>query len=576
MIRNNLRVILTNLFVSSFFFASCINQDYDLSKDIDLNIHVGGSELALPVGSTDSIKLSKIIKVDESDVLHLSGGEYSLLKEDVAAPVKVSVSSVAPINIPPIYLPTITLGQKSAYSSLRGASGSLSVAVPATSGVFELKRSGMPAEVSSIKKISVSSGSLVKVVVKFNLTGVSPLADVRFNNLVMTFPDFIISNQLNANNELVINDKVSGGLTKEIYISGFGFSHEADGALAIRNQLLQLEKNVSIEGGVVGTNLDATAITGDIKLETSIVVNPVTISEVEGQVDPSINVNINPVSFDIPKFLEDEAVTMDVENPMIRLTVNNEIDIPILISGVLKGYRNGVMVSQVAVKGTTANPIRIDASGKSVICLSKTGQGGPAGSRNYQIVDLNKLIEKIPNKIEFTLDANADQSVTHKIQLGKDYQVNIDYAVEVPFRFGSGLSIVYNDTIDGFNDDIKDLDVSSLSVTTTVENNIPLQLQMEAIPVGVDKSAISGLSVKVTGDIAPCDKDGKTQKSPLSIVLTETSSGAIKKLDGLLLKVTAKSSQTVNGMPLKETQYLRLTNIKAKVLGGLNVNLNDK
>ncbi|BEG99518.1 hypothetical protein [Bacteroides sedimenti] len=576
MTKNKLKVILTNLFISSFFFASCVNQDYDLSKNIDLNIHVGGSKLALPVGSTDSIKLNKIIKVDESDVLHLNGGEYSLLKEDVVSPVKVSVNSVAPINVAPINLPIITIGHASAYSELHSASGNLAVAVPLTSGVFELNRSGMPAELSSIKKIGISSAAQVKAVMKFNLTGVNPSADVRFNNLVVTFPDFVVSNQLNANHELILNDKVAGGLTKEIYINGFSFSCESGGALAIKNQLLQLEKNVSIAGNIVGTNLNASMVTGDIKLETSITVSPVVISEVEGMVDPTINVKVNPISFSIPEFLKDEAVTMDVENPMIRLTVNNEIDIPIIISGVLRGYRNGVALSQVDIKGTSVNPIRIDAAGKSVICLSRTGQGGPAGCKNYQIADLNKLIEKIPDKIGLVLNADADQSSTHKIQLGKDYYVNIDYAVEVPFKFGSGLSIAYNDTIDGFNDDIKDLDISSLNVTTTVENNIPLKLQMEAIPVGIDKKTISGLSVKVTGEIAPCDNNGKTQKSPITIELTEASDEAIKKLDGLLLKVTAKSPQTVNGMPLKESQYLRLTNIKAMAIGGLNLDLNKK
>lgn len=576
MTKNKLKVILTNLFISSFFFASCVNQDYDLSKNIDLNIHVGGSKLALPVGSTDSIKLNKIIKVDESDVLHLNGGEYSLLKEDVVSPVKVSVNSVAPINVAPINLPIITIGHASAYSDLRSASGNLSVAVPLTLGVFELNRSGMPAELTSIKKIGISSSAQVKAVIKFNLTGVNPSADVRFNNLVVTFPDFIVSNQLNVNHELVLNDKVSGGLTKEVYINGFSFNYESGGALAIKNQLLQLEKNVSIAGNIVGTNLNASVVTGDIKLETSITVSPVVISEVEGMVDPAINVKVNPISFSIPEFLKDEAVTMDVENPMIRLTVNNEIDIPIIISGVLRGYRNGVALSQVDIKGTSANPIRIDAAGKSVICLSRTGQGGPAGCKNYQIADLNKLIEKIPDQIELVLNADADQSSTHKIQLGKDYYVNIDYAVEVPFKFGPGLSIAYNDTIDGFNDDIKDLDISSLNVTTTVENNIPLKLQMEAIPVGIDKKTISGLSVKVTGEIAPCDNNGKTQKSPITIELTEASDEAIKKLDGLLLKVTAKSPQTVNGMPLKESQYLRLTNIRAMAIGGLNLDLNKK
>jgi hypothetical protein len=46
-------------------------------------------------------------------------------------------------------------------------------------------------------------------------------------------------------------------------------------------------------------------------------------------------------------------------------------------------------------------------------------------------------------------------------------------------------------------------------------------------------------------------------------------------LDGLLLKVTAKSTETVNGMPLKEDQYIRLKNIKARAASGMDYDLND-
>jgi hypothetical protein len=153
----------------------------------------------------------------------------------------------------------------------------------------------------------------------------------------------------------------------------------------------------------------------------------------------------------------------------------------------------------------------------------------------------------------------------------------MNYSVEVPFKFGSGLSIVYNDSIDGFNDDIKDLNVKSLIVTATVENNIPLALQLNATAVGINKNAgaLPGVSVKITGDIKSCAANGGAQESPITIELTETTDGAIKNLDGLLLKVTAKSTETVNGMPLKEDQYIRLKNIKARAASGMDYDLND-
>ncbi len=574
--KNNPNILLVSMFVLSLLLASCVDKDYDLSKDIDLTIHVGGNALALPVGSTDSIKLNKIIKVDESDVLHLSsGGEYSLLKEDVVDPINVTVPSVDPISMNPIFLSTL-LYQAGSNASSR-ASGSIDIPVSSDT-TFLLSRSGMPTEVSSIKTITIP-GNGAKANIRFNLTGVTSAVNFSFKNFKLTFPDFVVSPQLNSNHELILNEPLTSGLTKAIYITSYDFSHETGGALAIKNQLLQLEKKITVSGVITASNLNTSTVTGDVNLKTMINIEPATISEVEGKIDPAINVKIDPISLDIPDFLKDDAVTMDVQDPMIRLNVTNETAIPIILNGQLQGYRDGKLISSslVNVKGTEARPITVKASGQTMICLSRTGKSGTAGSDKYEIADLNNLIEKIPDQIKFTMNAHADQISTHKIQLGRNYAVKMDYAVEVPFKFGSGLSIVYNDSIDNLNKDIKDLDIKSISLTMTVENNIPLALKLEAIPVGLDKSAgaLPDISVLVTGEIKPCDASGKTQESPVSVKMT-TTSGAFKNLDGLMLKITATSTTTVNGMPLKESQYLRLKDIKAKASEGMDIDLNDK
>ena len=41
-------------------FSSCVNNDYDINGDIDFTITFGGSEFAIPGGSTEEIKLTKV------------------------------------------------------------------------------------------------------------------------------------------------------------------------------------------------------------------------------------------------------------------------------------------------------------------------------------------------------------------------------------------------------------------------------------------------------------------------------------------------------------------------------------
>ena len=64
--------------------VSCVDNKYDLDKDIDMTINVGGEHLAVPVGSTDTAFLSKIIEVEEGDILQPDAAThiYHLTKQD--------------------------------------------------------------------------------------------------------------------------------------------------------------------------------------------------------------------------------------------------------------------------------------------------------------------------------------------------------------------------------------------------------------------------------------------------------------------------------------------------------------
>ena len=68
--------------------SSCVDHDYDLGKDIDMTIQVGGEEFTIPSSSTDRLLLSQILNLDESSSIKpvetegqygLSVGDYVLV-----------------------------------------------------------------------------------------------------------------------------------------------------------------------------------------------------------------------------------------------------------------------------------------------------------------------------------------------------------------------------------------------------------------------------------------------------------------------------------------------------------------
>ena len=83
-------LLLTSLGITT----SCIDNSYDLNKDIDMTISAGGEHLAIPVGYTEKITLDKIIEIEEGDDLQLVDGEYHLLKGDDIEPSTTKVKDV--------------------------------------------------------------------------------------------------------------------------------------------------------------------------------------------------------------------------------------------------------------------------------------------------------------------------------------------------------------------------------------------------------------------------------------------------------------------------------------------------
>ena len=70
---NKRRLIKASLWttaLSPFFFASCVDDSYDLTKDIDMTITVGG-DLSIPGSGTEEFTLEEIMDLEDNSVVNL-------------------------------------------------------------------------------------------------------------------------------------------------------------------------------------------------------------------------------------------------------------------------------------------------------------------------------------------------------------------------------------------------------------------------------------------------------------------------------------------------------------------------
>jgi len=85
-----------------FLVCSCVDNNYDLNKEICTDVKIEGNRVSVPFGNLKAITLDSIVDVDDVDILEkCADGMYSISKEDSISPVEVDVDPVK-LNVDPM------------------------------------------------------------------------------------------------------------------------------------------------------------------------------------------------------------------------------------------------------------------------------------------------------------------------------------------------------------------------------------------------------------------------------------------------------------------------------------------
>lgn len=589
------RTLVGLLILSLVSTTSCIDNDYDLDKDIDLTITIGGDHLGFPTSNTEEITLKKIFDLDDDSDIKADAvtGDYSLKKEGNGEETNVTVDEVvisgSEINIESssttltFTKPPVPVGTASADAD--------------DTSELNINKENVTEDVVSISNANTSSDLTIKLSFSQNTTVTELYVNEGFE---IIFPEYLsvqFKDGLLDGYELIDNHTLkfkeqktvthANPISIPLTITAIDFAKlqednankPADkkqglyerGKLRINDDII-IKGKASIDDKDFGTEDEVV-----LDLITDVDMSDMQITEITGIVDPKIDdITIDNVTIDnLPDFLQDEKVVMDIDNPRILLTVTNTSPIDVTISGELQPLK----------KDKTLDPVKFGEeynAGQKVVV--------PGGARDYVITlarkkidektvvveDLNNLIETIPDEIAFNnITAKAIQK-EKDIALGKTYKVTTEYVFDAPLAFGENLNIIYKDTLDEWNEDIEDFEIKKAIVKIDAKNSIPLAMHLKATAVDVNKDPINEITAVVTDDkeITASNGTNVVETKDLEIVLTTTVDGAMKRLDGLILEVTATTGG-VTGVNLNEkTQTLKLDNIRIKVPGGVKVDLN--
>ena len=572
-------LLLTSLGVTT----SCIDNSYDLNKDIDMTVNVGGEHLAIPVGYTEQITLDKIIELDEGDDLQLVNGEYHLLKSDKIDETNTSVKMVT-VNESSNPINSINVLNNVDYSQ----PGDVTVEDIESEGSVNTEAHGIDEAVIEIGSLTANTPAKLTLSFEINKTSSISYSDVTIDKMTITFPDFIKFEEgqsgLNGQVLTISNETLhSPTYTKYLNISKYVFGEKYGDGNKVKEE--NGDRIIKIENQKITVKTDVTVHqaqgTGSLSITPTAILAAMTVSEVNGPIKPDMDVKPTEVELtNLPDFLQDEEVKLDITNPVFSFKANNPLNEEIEMDGIMTGYKNGKVTKTVKIgSGNGGVPIKLKPSGNkqqtiSIVRNEKTVV--ETGATKVIVPNLNDIIETIPDRISVELKPAVKTDDYYTVNLGQDYVLNSEYNIDIPLSFGSGLKIVYEETIDDFDLDLEDVDIKKAIISITADNTIPLKMEIKNENVSaldVNGNKITDINVTVEGTITE-SKDGKSiATSQLNINLVSTKEGAISKLDGLFFKVTAVPGQATD-VQLLSSQWMQLKDMKLKIPNGIKVDLN--
>ena len=630
-------------FVGGLLLAGCSTDDSIDVGEVDTLLGVGTDGFSIPAGGSEPISIINLFKIDDSDCIDtIPGGDYQFFKkgDDIdATNVKIDPVSISLDNnnineiefIIPIVSQYISNNSRGTRNVKRIAGEPISFKQSITT--FDFSQSNLTGAIRKILKAEVDP-------IPFSLkeTFSDGLKDIltEFQDMELELPAFfeiennkiLIRNGASWIERPIVDGKISLNGIKTAYplelkgnIVSVDFNKPEQSSSDGKKQVLKFKPSndykkdlaeVIINGFVhINVTYDEDKLTfdpsvisdviaklsgktdADFKINSAFTIgkpgNPkMELRDVEGRFYPNIDLNIDPIDIkDIPDFLTKDGVEIDLEDILLTLDVKSTLPIAGKVDAKLTPYVNGVVKEPIMV-----NNIKINSNAESKVLISRKDNTSKAGYTDYHWSadpdgsgDVGNLLTNIPNKIEFHCEAVADSNVVSTIYLNREYSIKPSYDIKAPLALKGKSCIVYDDSTNDWNKDLKDNDIdldgeTYLMIEGEVVNNTPLDLSFNApTPLGVGGSIISTVKVQIVdgnGNEIPSLEIISQQTNKLRLKLSTTGNG-LKELDGVSYAVKAKAAAsgavtTLNG----RTHTIQIKDIVGTLKGKIVIDPDKK
>lgn len=579
--------------------SGCTDSDFDLSN-IDQTIGIGGDGLQLPTNSTENIVLDDLLDLNNSDFISIAeNGDYMFSKQsDDVKPSHPSIDEVLVKEAKVNNNFKIEIPESSLMQTRRKSAGhtKLSKTASVEGEASEFKyRGNVPYEIRDLISAKTASDINIDVNVTAELKKVIPT----FKTMTVTIPSYLKLNigkcspsqpEYDAEKGIITFHNISSSAKINIKanISSLDFSTPPP-TVVFTPGVLGADGSIDFDGAVLlGITFDEVNKEGNslqnLYMSAKMTMGAIRVTEATGKFKPNLdledlgNVNIN----NVPDFLTDYDVTVNLYNPVIELTATSDIDMAgVATATLIAEDERGNEMAKVEIRGLNIKP---NGTTRLCICKHKEGIDETKYDQVKVVSNLSDIVKKIPHRINCKAEVDADTYRKGTVKLGKKYTIDADVHMSAPLAFDEGAQIVYTDTIDGWNEDIDKFSFAEgayIEMTTEVENKMPAYLNVSAFAIDVNGKEIPQhrIRVDVSNSVKASEDGEKAVVTPVTIKLRENEKGALKTVDGIVFRVTAaageKDAQTIVGKTINAYKHtLTARNIKVRLVGKIIADFN--
>ena len=288
---------------------------------------------------------------------------------------------------------------------------------------------------------------------------------------------------------------------------------------------------------------------------------------------------VEPLNLDdIPDFLDDEDVVLDLENPMVFLNFTNSLPVDMKTSLTFTSETDNN-----TPRSTGEMTIAGGKSSYYYLAEKAENKSLPAEHSNAEwkkVEGLPNLIKRIPKKVNVNISKVTMKATD--LDITREYPIEASYDVYAPLVFGPDFYLTYADTDNDWDidDDLGKMNAEAVTATATVSSNIPA-----AMTLHVDLIDLEGRKIDFVEDISvACSANAKDEPITISIKaksgheLRELLSGKdangnkCQKLNGM--RYRAVLNKPSEGQALNGESKILIKNVKVSLKGVVTFDAN--